>query len=278
MKISQASQALEPDWTSAQETAGDKLLSVDCSTETALCRQHGVSSFPTIRLHHPDGTQARYRGPRKAESILSFLRRTARPALSHVTPKNTTTFQSIDDIVILGHFTRGTALQQQFQETAAQYHDRYSFGLIPNAQAQGPKMECINNLDSVHRPTAEFPSPTSIEAFVKLCATRLIPEFTRRNELSFYEVNLPLSPQTIPQTRYTTNKADARTDTQKHSPLLHPLPPRPRRICRRNAAPRKKVRRVPALCDDRRRRVRRRSRDDGSEARVVGGPVGAESE
>jgi len=195
---SRSSQALEPEWTSAQETAGDKLLSVDCSTETALCRQYGVSSFPTIHLHHADGTQTRYRGPRKAASILSFLRRTVRPTVSPVTPKNTTTFQSIDDIVIIGHFRHGTALQQQFQEIAAQYHDRYSFGLIPNAQAQGPKMECFNNLDGVQRSTAELPSPTSIEAFVKLCVTRLIPEFTRRNELSFYEVTLPPRSRTQP--------------------------------------------------------------------------------
>jgi hypothetical protein len=63
-------------------------------------------------------------------------------------------------------------------------------------------MECFNNLDDVQRTTTEFPSPTSIEAFVKLCAARLIPEFTRRNELSFYEVNHHLvqnSPDKLPR-------------------------------------------------------------------------------
>lgn len=189
MRNSKASQTLESEWTSAQGTAGDKLLSVDCSTETNLCHQHGVSSFPTIRLHNPDGTQTRYRGPRKAPSILSFLRRTTRPAVSPITPANLTTFQSIDDVVIIGHFSRGTALQQHFKEIAAQYQDRYSFGRVADAQAQAPEMECFNNLDGAQRSTTEFPSPTSVEAFVKLCAARLIPEFTRRNELDFYQVS-----------------------------------------------------------------------------------------
>lgn len=189
MRNSKASQAFEPELASAQETAGDKLLSVDCSTKTDLCLQHGVSSFPAIRLHNPDGTQTRYRGPRKAPYILSFLRRTTRPAVSIITPANLTTFQTIDDVVIIGHFSRGTALQQQFKEIAAQYQDRYSFGLVAAAQTQAPKMECFNNLDGAQRSTTEFPSPTSVEAFVKLCATRLIPEFTRRNELDFYQVS-----------------------------------------------------------------------------------------
>ena len=71
---------------------------------------------------------------------------------------------------------------------AKQYHDRYSFGIA--SVQQGPSMECYNNDDGVHRSTMEFPSPTSIEVFVRLCATPLIPEMTRRNELSFYEVSL----------------------------------------------------------------------------------------
>ncbi len=54
-------------------------------------------------------------------------------------------------------------------------------------------MECYNNVDGVQRSTAEFPSPNSIEGFVRLCATPLIPEMTRRNELSFYEVSLSSS-------------------------------------------------------------------------------------
>ena len=71
---------------------------------------------------------------------------------------------------------------------AEQYHDRYSFGI--GSVQQRPTMECYNNVDGVQRSTTEFPSPTSIETFVRLCATPLIPEMTRRNELSFYEVGL----------------------------------------------------------------------------------------
>ncbi|KAK4154512.1 hypothetical protein C8A00DRAFT_42734 [Chaetomidium leptoderma] len=180
------SQALEKEWIAVQETERDRVVSIDCSAEAELCQRSGVSSFPSIRLYHPDGKQTRYRGPRKAAAVKGFLRRTGRPAVSSVTDKNATAFQSIDDVVLIGHFgLRDAHLRQHFTTTAERYHDRYSFALA-GAQ-QGPRVDCYNNLDGLQRSMTEFPSPGSIESFVKLCSTPLIPELTRRNELSFYE-------------------------------------------------------------------------------------------
>ena len=184
---SHSSQALEPEWSLVQQRAADKLFSIDCSDDAKICDQLGVSSFPTIRLHNPDDTQIRYRGPRKAASIASFLSRTTRPAVSPVTPQNITAFHAIDDVVLIGHFKPGTNLRTQFMAVAELYHDRYSFGIA--GEQRGPAMECYNNMDGIHRSATEFPSPTSVEAFVELCAAPLVPELTRRNELSFYEVS-----------------------------------------------------------------------------------------
>jgi protein disulfide-isomerase A1 len=168
---------------------GDEVVSIDCSTELKFCQQSEVSSFPAIRLQHPDGKQIRYRGPRKAAAVKAFLDRTRRPAVSYVNAKNATAFQFGDDVVFIGHFgPRGIKLQQSFELAAEKYRDCYSFA-IATAQ-QGATVECYNNLDSMKRSTAEFSRPTSIEAFIKRCSTPLIPELARRNELSFYQVSL----------------------------------------------------------------------------------------
>lgn len=107
--------------------------------------------------------------------------------MSSVTDKNATAFQSIDDVVLIGHFgPRDAHLRRYFTTAAERYHDRYSFALA-GAQ-QEPRVDCLNNLDGLQRSMAEFSSPGSIEAFVKLCSTPLIPELVRRNELFFYEV------------------------------------------------------------------------------------------
>jgi protein disulfide-isomerase A1 len=170
---------------------GDEVVSIDCSTEAKFCQESDVASFPAIRLQYPDSKKIRYRGPRKTASIRAFLDRTRRPAVSSVNTENATAFQSSDDVVFIGHFgPRDTKLQQSFTLAAEKYRDRYSFAIATAQQQQGPTVECYNNPDNIKRSTAEFSRPTLIESFIKLCSTPLIPELTRRNELSFYQVSV----------------------------------------------------------------------------------------
>lgn len=187
------SQALEPEWKLVQESeGGERAVSVDCSAEPVLCYRSGVSSFPTIRLHRPDGKQSRYRGPRKATSILGFLRRAGHPVLSHIGSHNATEFRSSDDVVFIGYFSSSEShLRESFESLARRYHDRFSFALASSARRKEytqSTVECHNNVDDMHRTTAELSGSASVEDFIELCSTPLIPEMTRRNELSFYEV------------------------------------------------------------------------------------------
>ncbi|KAH6845823.1 hypothetical protein B0I37DRAFT_381208 [Chaetomium sp. MPI-CAGE-AT-0009] len=182
------SQALEPEWMTMQEIKGDNIdvVSVDCSAEAELCHRDGVSSFPAIRFRRPDEGQIRYRGPRKAASIQGFLRRSGRPTVSYVTDQNRTVFESIDDLVFVGRLiSHDKTLQRQFETAAKTYHDRYSFA-ITKAQ-QVPELTCYNNLDGLQASTTVLNTPASFESFIKECAKPLIPQMTRRNELSFYQ-------------------------------------------------------------------------------------------
>ncbi|KAL2129593.1 hypothetical protein VTI74DRAFT_7547 [Chaetomium olivicolor] len=158
--------------------------------EVEVCRQSDVSSFPAIRLIGPDDRQIRYRGPRKALFIQGFLRRTAWPAISHVDSKNVTAFQAIDDVVFVGHFgPPDTLLRRSFTKIAHTYHDRYTFAttVLDQRKHSRPMIECYNNPDGIQRSTTDIFRPLDLRNFIKLCSTPLIPELTRRNELSFYE-------------------------------------------------------------------------------------------
>ncbi|KAK3312758.1 hypothetical protein B0H66DRAFT_568848 [Apodospora peruviana] len=183
------SQALESEWLSIQQKdQNDNLISVDCSTTPKLCKELNVRSFPTIRLYHQDGRVNRYRGPRKAASIKGFMRRSLRPAVSQVDDKNITSFTSIDDVVFIGHIPASDQLVERFRTVAEKYRDRYSFAIAGKRSAAS--VECHNNLDGLqHHLTADHlstSSPSELEAFIKTCSTPLIPELTRRNEMSFY--------------------------------------------------------------------------------------------
>lgn len=65
---SEASKSLESEWISAAEELEDSLVSIDCVSETSLCEEYEVISYPAIRLFRGDESVTRYRGPRKASS------------------------------------------------------------------------------------------------------------------------------------------------------------------------------------------------------------------
>jgi protein disulfide-isomerase A1 len=175
-----------------QETKGADIdiVSVDCSAEAELCGRDGVSSFPAIRLRQTDGAEFRYRGARKAASLQGFLRRMSRPAVSYLTDENRTAFSSVDDFVFIGSFiSNDSAHRRRFEAVAERYCDRYSFGL--SEPSGGSVIVFNNNLDGGQGSTALLASgPRYIESYVKGQPRPLIPEMTRRNELSFYTVGI----------------------------------------------------------------------------------------
>lgn len=179
-------------------TSEDSITSIDCSAETSkkLCEEENVRSFPTIRLYRQESLNfERYRGPYKASAILGFLRRSLHPILSKVDDKNITSFIFIDDVVFVGNIASGDKALDRFHAAAARNCDRFSFAVVIKRNGgttnQLSSVTCCNNPDNFKHSTAELESRESIDSFIKLCSTSLIPEMTIRNELSFYEVRYP---------------------------------------------------------------------------------------
>jgi len=117
-----------------------------------------------------------------------------RPPLSTVTSQNTTAFLSTDDVLFIGHFgssEEDTTLRERFTKLAQKYRDRFSFALAGEGAGQDGKamISCYNMPDELQRSiTEELDHPLAMEQFVKICATPLIPELTRRNEVGYYKV------------------------------------------------------------------------------------------
>lgn len=79
--------ALAPEYEKAStELLADKikLAKVDCTEENALCAEHNVEGFPTLKVFR-NGSPSDYNGNRKADGIVSYMKKQALPALSTVT-------------------------------------------------------------------------------------------------------------------------------------------------------------------------------------------------
>ncbi|KAL2125696.1 hypothetical protein VTJ04DRAFT_2061 [Mycothermus thermophilus] len=189
----------------------------------------------------------RYRGPRTVPSIRSYLRRMLRlsstPAaaegvVAHLTPQNATTFlTTADDVVFLGRFPPSsdsapaltTWVRRELSSLARRYRDRYTFGAVvaptsASGTRQEASMECRNNVEgtSAVLSAGEVTHPGVLEEFVRRCAAPVIPEYTRRNELEFFQTGksivhfLPTHPSA--REAYISH---LRPLAQKYSEYLH---------------------------------------------------------
>ncbi|KAI0007510.1 thioredoxin-like domain-containing protein [Xylariaceae sp. FL0662B] len=185
-----ASQALETEWISIAE-AEKSLISINCASEAGLCHEYGVISYPALRFFDGHGKMVPYRGPRKASAILSYMKRAARPAVSKFDKKKPTTFQSVDDYVLIANVNpQDEHVENAYKSLASQYRDRASFGLVDTAGTT--TIACYKNKDQQQLTISDLSAIDLLPKFVETCITPLIGEFTRANEMNFLQAGKSL--------------------------------------------------------------------------------------
>ncbi|KAH8203761.1 hypothetical protein TruAng_002054 [Truncatella angustata] len=187
---STASQALESEWAAISKSE-KALASVDCAALSQLCLDHDIISYPTIRYFDGHGNATPYRGSRTADSIVSFLRRASRPAVTTVDEKKVTAFQSVDDAVVVAHLNlRDSHLRTLFGSLAHRYKDRASFGALQTDEQSS--IVCYNNRDDEQLSTSDLTAIETLSTFVESCIQPLVGEFSRRNEHKYMQAGKSL--------------------------------------------------------------------------------------
>ncbi|KAI1135797.1 hypothetical protein F5Y05DRAFT_161319 [Hypoxylon sp. FL0543] len=182
-----ASQALEPEWISATESEKKALMSIDCSSAASLCQEFGVISYPALRFFDGHGKMTPYRGPRRASSILSYLKRAVRPSVTALnSEEKITAFQSSDDYAVVARINaQDPHVKTAYGKIASQYRDRLSFGLVETEAAS--TVSCYNNRDGQQFTISDLSSIDALPKLIESCLTPVIGEFTRANEMKYLQ-------------------------------------------------------------------------------------------
>ncbi|TGJ88394.1 hypothetical protein E0Z10_g271 [Xylaria hypoxylon] len=159
-------------------------MTIDCSTESAVCDEFSVISYPALRYFDGHGYTKPYRGPRRASAITSFLKRAVRPTVTALDEENTTNFQSVDGTVLIARINpRDEHVATAFTAIASQFQDRASFGSV---DATGTTtVTCFNNRDEQKFALSDLTAIDALSKLVESCTASLIGEFTRANEMKY---------------------------------------------------------------------------------------------
>ncbi|PTB75832.1 ER-resident thioredoxin [Trichoderma longibrachiatum ATCC 18648] len=180
----ETSKALLKEWQTVQQNVAST-ATIDCPSSPKLCQEMDVVSFPAIRLYQKDGSMKRYRGSRRAAAIESFVKRALEPSVQDIPGQQLAGFIASDDFVFIAKLLgESESINAHYRVFADEYSDRYSFGITTSDSLASNGVWCYNNVDGTQHAATDLNDPNALKKLLNLCTAEIIPQLTRRNEMT----------------------------------------------------------------------------------------------
>ncbi|KAF9315310.1 protein disulfide-isomerase precursor, partial [Podila horticola] len=131
-------QSLEPEFEkAAKEIDGENIImaKINCETHSNLCKDHAVRAYPALKIYKK-GKVTNYTGLRKADDIVTYMRKQVGPAVKEIKPEDLATFSESGRVVIVGVLPQGPereALATTLENVAEKYRDDLLFGSVESS-------------------------------------------------------------------------------------------------------------------------------------------------
>ncbi|KFH65915.1 prolyl 4-hydroxylase, beta polypeptide [Podila verticillata NRRL 6337] len=192
-------QALEPEFEKAAKEVEEEniiLAKINCEDHGEFCKDHAVRAYPTLKIYK-NGKVTDYTGPRKANDLVSYMRKHVGPAVKEVKPEDLATFSESGRVVIVAVLPQGPereALAATFEKAAEYYRDDFVFGAVessPDVTDVGVVLyKKFDEGKNVYQGT--FNDKTLI-SFIRENFTPTIDEMGPKNYKHYLEGSTPLS-------------------------------------------------------------------------------------
>ncbi|KAF9192471.1 protein disulfide-isomerase precursor [Haplosporangium sp. Z 767] len=188
--------ALAPEYEIAAtqlKEAGIPIAKVDCTVETELCQEHGIQGYPTLKVFR-DGESVDYNGPRKADGIVSYMKKQTLPALSEVAAEDLTTFSQSDKVVIVGVLPKDAEKRAILEKVAKKYREEFVFGVVEeNPDVEGSGIVLYKKFDEGKNVLKgdDFTEESLIE-FIQTHSVPIMDEIGPDNYARYMDAGLPL--------------------------------------------------------------------------------------
>ncbi|KAM8921511.1 protein disulfide-isomerase A3-like [Pelodytes ibericus] len=109
------------------------LAKVDCMVTPQICKTHGISSYPTLKVFHEGEESGTYQGSHTASAIVRYVRKEANPGSQEIRrPAELETFTKVPEAGIVGFFAdrRNPNLPRFLQVESALEVYRFAFSCV----------------------------------------------------------------------------------------------------------------------------------------------------
>jgi len=170
------------------------IAKVDCTVETDLCQEQGVQGYPTLKVFR-DGTPSDYQGARKADAIVSYLKKQNMPPVSDVTAETLEAFSKSDNVVIVAVLPKDDERREELERIAKLYRDDYVFGIIESSEEvpSGSGVVLYKKFDEGKNVLDGNFDAESLVEFIKANSVPTMDEIGPNNYARYMDSGLPLA-------------------------------------------------------------------------------------
>ncbi|KAF9920074.1 protein disulfide-isomerase precursor [Linnemannia zychae] len=173
---------------------GIPIAKVDCTVETDLCQEQGIQGYPTLKVFK-EGTPSDYQGARKADAIISYLKKQSLPPVTELSAETLEDFSKSDRVVIVGVIPKDDERREELERIAKIYRDDYVFGVIESSPEvpSGSGIVLYKQFDEGKNILdGQFDAETLVE-FIKANSVPTMDEIGPNNYARYMDSGLPLA-------------------------------------------------------------------------------------
>lgn len=182
----------------ALKEANIPIAKVDCTVETEICNDKvKIQGYPTLKVFR-NGEASDYKGPRKADGIISHMKKQDSPAVTILETAEIEKFASSDNVVVVAYVKKDSKEAKAFADVADKLRDNYLFGYSTDAaaaKAAGVTVPGVVLHKKFDEGKNDFDGKFDEEVlteFVKTNATPLMDEISPENYAKYMESGLPI--------------------------------------------------------------------------------------
>jgi len=187
--------ALAPEYEIAAtqlKTQNIPIAKVDCTVETELCQEQGIQGYPTLKVFRK-GDASDYSGARKADAIVSYLKKQTQPALTILTAETVADFSASDKVVIVGVLPADHEKREILLSVANNLRDDYTFGVIEESEdLKVPGVILYKKFDEGKNLLEGDFTEESLTEFINTNSVPIMDEIGPNNYAKYMDAGLPL--------------------------------------------------------------------------------------
>ncbi|KAF9119183.1 protein disulfide-isomerase precursor, partial [Mortierella sp. 14UC] len=189
-------QNLEPEYEAAakllRKDEDIQLAKVDCVAEKEICKSYDVGSYPTLKVFR-EGVSRDYKGNRKSDGIISYLRKHAAPPVTVLTAETLPAFAESENVVVVAVLPANDPQREEVDKTARYFRDDFIFGVVEeHPDVKAPAVVLYKKFDEGKNILEGEITDAKLVNFVRNHCLPTVDEIGMTNYAHYMDASVPL--------------------------------------------------------------------------------------